>query len=311
MGVLQPRQQVGGEWTECYRCPETFRWQPQKRLDPHLEPSRMGSIAMSLLERLPQAVRHEGGLSRRLFVAYGAALAALPAIAARSAGTTDSKISFAADPFQLGVASGDPDAHSVVLWTRLCPKPLEPGYGLTTERKRQECDSRFADAALTAAGIRQAEQRRAEIEGWQARPALIVTSPLLRAIQTTAHIFADALSRGVPLVVRPELREFFPNLASSAGRPLPLLRGDPAIRALPNADVILAALSDEACAGWRENPFAQSLSTYANCGGAQLRHDRGARRPGPRGQLCVGCHPAHLHGVDVQAARARRDAARV
>ena len=126
------------------------------------------------------------------------------------------------------------------------------GDGLTTERKRQECDSRFADAALTAAGIRQAEQRRAEIEGWQARPALIVTSPLLRAIQTTAHIFADDLSRGVPLVVRPELREFFPNLASSAGRPLPLLRGDPAIRALPNADVILAALSDEACAGWRE-----------------------------------------------------------
>jgi len=89
---------------------------------------------MSLLERLPQAVRHEGGLSRRLFVAYGAALAALPALAARSAGTTDSKISFAADPFQLGVASGDPEAHSVVLWTRLCPKPLEPGYGLTTER---------------------------------------------------------------------------------------------------------------------------------------------------------------------------------
>jgi hypothetical protein len=32
------------------------------------------------------------------------------------------------------------------------------GDGLTTERKRQECDRRFADAALTAAGIRQAEQ---------------------------------------------------------------------------------------------------------------------------------------------------------
>jgi hypothetical protein len=84
---------------------------------------------------------------------------------------------------------------------------------------------------------------------------------LLRAIQTTAHIFADDLSRGVPLVLRPELREFFPKLASSAGRPLPLLRWDPAIRArsrdpairaLPNAGVFLAALSDEACAGWRE-----------------------------------------------------------
>ncbi|WP_205695670.1 alkaline phosphatase [Conexibacter sp. SYSU D00693] len=32
--------------------------------------------------------------------------------------------SFAADPFSLGVASGDPWAHSVVLWTRLAPDPL-------------------------------------------------------------------------------------------------------------------------------------------------------------------------------------------
>ena len=32
---------------------------------------------------------------------------------------------FAADPFTLGVASGDPDAGGVVLWTRLAPRPLE------------------------------------------------------------------------------------------------------------------------------------------------------------------------------------------
>jgi broad specificity phosphatase PhoE len=148
------------------------------------------------------------------------------------------------------------------------------GDGLTTERKRQECDSRFADAALTVAGIRQAEQRRADIAGWQARPALIVTSPLLRAIQTTAYIFADDLSRGVPLVVRPELREFFPNLASSAGRPLPLLREDPAIRALPNADIILAALSDEACAGWREEWDSwQANGTCWQCHSGQNRID--------------------------------------
>ena len=31
------------------------------------------------------------------------------------------------DPFTLGVASGDPDAESVVLWTRLAPLPLEGG----------------------------------------------------------------------------------------------------------------------------------------------------------------------------------------
>ncbi len=38
--------------------------------------------------------------------------------------------SFPSDPFTLGVASGDPDATSVVLWTRLAPRPLEPGGGL-------------------------------------------------------------------------------------------------------------------------------------------------------------------------------------
>nr|MBA2469658.1 alkaline phosphatase D family protein [Chloroflexia bacterium] len=34
---------------------------------------------------------------------------------------------FGAYPFQLGVASGDPAAHSVVLWTRLAPAPIDGG----------------------------------------------------------------------------------------------------------------------------------------------------------------------------------------
>jgi alkaline phosphatase D len=33
---------------------------------------------------------------------------------------------FSADPFSLGVSSGDPRHHSVVLWTRLAPEPLAP-----------------------------------------------------------------------------------------------------------------------------------------------------------------------------------------
>jgi alkaline phosphatase D len=33
---------------------------------------------------------------------------------------------FTSDPFALGVASGDPSADGVVLWTRLCPDPLDP-----------------------------------------------------------------------------------------------------------------------------------------------------------------------------------------
>jgi alkaline phosphatase D len=34
------------------------------------------------------------------------------------------------NPFQLGVASGDPWPDSVVLWTRLAPRPLEPAGGM-------------------------------------------------------------------------------------------------------------------------------------------------------------------------------------
>ncbi|MCU0636868.1 MAG: PhoD-like phosphatase N-terminal domain-containing protein, partial [Gemmatimonadaceae bacterium] len=37
---------------------------------------------------------------------------------------------FADDPFTLGVASGDPTATGVVLWTRLAPRPLEPEGGM-------------------------------------------------------------------------------------------------------------------------------------------------------------------------------------
>ena len=43
------------------------------------------------------------------------------------------KPSFSADPFSLGVASGDPTPDGVVLWTRLAPRPLEPGGGMRPE----------------------------------------------------------------------------------------------------------------------------------------------------------------------------------
>jgi alkaline phosphatase D len=36
-------------------------------------------------------------------------------------------------PFTLGVASGDPDHQSVVLWTRLAPDPLVPGGGMAPQ----------------------------------------------------------------------------------------------------------------------------------------------------------------------------------
>jgi alkaline phosphatase D len=84
------------------------------------------------LSRISEAVRYEGGLSRRLFLAYGASLAALPPLARQTA-AADRKVSFSANPFSLGVASGDPDATSVVLWTKLAPSPLEPDGGMKPE----------------------------------------------------------------------------------------------------------------------------------------------------------------------------------
>ena len=80
------------------------------------------------LEDLPKALQHEGRLSRRLFLAYAASLSSIPLLS-RYASAAPAH-SFTSDPFTFGVASGDPDHESVILWTRLAPKPLEPGGGM-------------------------------------------------------------------------------------------------------------------------------------------------------------------------------------
>jgi alkaline phosphatase D len=83
-------------------------------------------------ERLAAAIRYEGGFSRRLFLSWSASLAALPTLA-RTATAADRPPQFSSQPFTLGVASGDPAATSVLLWTRLAPAPLEPQGGLGVE----------------------------------------------------------------------------------------------------------------------------------------------------------------------------------
>jgi len=80
------------------------------------------------LRELRSAVRYEGGLSRRLFLAYGSALSSLPLLTRTSWAESTPKLS--GNPFTLGVASGDPDSQGVVLWTRLAPEPLVPGGGM-------------------------------------------------------------------------------------------------------------------------------------------------------------------------------------
>ena len=78
---------------------------------------------------LHEAARREGHVSRRLFLAYGAALTSLPLLG-RTSHASSRKVTFDSNPFTLGVASGDPDSTGFVLWTRLAPKPLESGGGM-------------------------------------------------------------------------------------------------------------------------------------------------------------------------------------
>ncbi|MFH8798696.1 alkaline phosphatase D family protein [Streptomyces sp. NPDC017936] len=83
-------------------------------------------------EELRAAARH---FARRRFLTRTAAAAALafathlPAAGAAAARELDAA-RITGDPFTLGVASGDPLPHSVVLWTRVAPAPYEPGGGL-------------------------------------------------------------------------------------------------------------------------------------------------------------------------------------
>ncbi|MGW0463951.1 alkaline phosphatase D family protein [Streptomyces sp. NPDC003027] len=85
---------------------------------------------------LRAAARHFG---RRRFLTGTAAAAALafavnlPATGAASATELRGR-RIIENPFTLGVASGDPLPGSVLIWTRLAPKPFEVGGGLPPER---------------------------------------------------------------------------------------------------------------------------------------------------------------------------------
>ena len=67
---------------------------------------------------------------RRRFLEALAALGVSQALPVRA---TDRKVSFDSYPFTLGVASGYPSPDGFVLWTRLAPRPFEPGGGLAPE----------------------------------------------------------------------------------------------------------------------------------------------------------------------------------
>src|SRR5687767_10228271 len=65
--------------------------------------------------------------SRRSFLKSAAALAAWSALPNPGYGVLRRFPKLSGDPFSCGVASGDPTATGVVLWTRLAPDPLNGG----------------------------------------------------------------------------------------------------------------------------------------------------------------------------------------
>ena len=81
-----------------------------------------------------------GGLSRRMFLVLGTTV--LVARPSPTAAGPSSPAPLASDPFTLGVASGDPDDTSVILWTRLTGMGLPPSVEVHWE---VAADSGFAD----------------------------------------------------------------------------------------------------------------------------------------------------------------------
>jgi alkaline phosphatase D len=71
-------------------------------------------------------------LTAGLGLAGASALRAWPARAA--------DLTFADDPYTLGIASGYPEPNAAVLWTRLAPEPLAPGGGMPAAAVRVDWD---------------------------------------------------------------------------------------------------------------------------------------------------------------------------
>ena len=65
-----------------------------------------------------QTLMRRAGFSRRSFLASTASMAAALAVSRKTRGGGPAA-RFSRDPFSLGVASGDPSADGMVLWTKL------------------------------------------------------------------------------------------------------------------------------------------------------------------------------------------------
>src|SRR5262245_7187592 len=99
--------------------------------------------------------------SRRSFLATTWSLAAGSLWSQRAEGIVLRRIKVPDNLFTLGVASGDPAPTSVVIWTRLAPRPLEGG-GMPDESV--EVAWELAEDELFSKGVRKGTV--AAVAGW-------------------------------------------------------------------------------------------------------------------------------------------------
>ena len=107
------------------------------------------------------------GFSRRGFIGGALATGALAACssgggsASSPSTTTIATPRLSGYPFTLGVASGDPTAEAVVLWTRLAPDALQVGGGMPTQpvpvRWEVATDDTFADLVADGTAVAEAD----------------------------------------------------------------------------------------------------------------------------------------------------------
>ena len=127
----------------------------------------------------------------------------------------------------------------------------DEGTGGTAHFDAYIANTEYADAPLTDLGCHQALRAARLIASSTARPTLVVCSPLTRAIQTAALVFEAQIAAGAArLLIRPELREFWPDNIENSGRSLPELRKCPLLRSLPLWAAVEVALSDEVNSDW-------------------------------------------------------------
>ncbi|TWT67167.1 alkaline phosphatase D family protein [Allorhodopirellula solitaria] len=159
---------------------------------------------------IENSLRYEGGRSRRWLLAYAASLSSIPLLGRTS--WADSSPTFSNDPFTLGVASGDPDSSSVVLWTRLAPEPLTPDGGMpnqavqvTWELATDESFQSIVASGVTSATPQLGHSVHVEVEGllpdrwyWYRFHAGEATSPVGRTRTfPDAHVLPDQLNFAV------------------------------------------------------------------------------------------------------------------